>query len=30
MRFMDRRRKFQVSTAQVPKQGLNLHRESAF
>ena len=29
-RFTDRRRKFRVSTVQVPKQGLNLHRESAF
>ena len=29
-RSTDRRRKFRVSTAQVPKQGLNLHRESAF
>ena len=29
-RFTDRRRKLRVSMAQVPKQGLNLHRESAF
>ena len=28
--FTDRRRKFRVSTVQVPGQGLNLHRESAF
>ena len=29
-RFTDRRRPFRVSTVQVPKQRLNLHRESAF
>ena len=28
--ILGRRRRFRVSTAQVPKQGLNLRRESAF